>query len=76
MRASPLSPRAATLAALCTLAAASLLSACGREQPAPVSPSTPGAATPAPPMDPNDPLQRRKDPNSVPPAGGAGTGTQ
>ena len=62
----------ATWVALCTLAAASLLSACGRNEPTPVSPN-PGAGTPAPPTDPNDPLQRRKDPNSVPPASGTGT---
>lgn len=69
---SSIPPSAATWVALCALASASLLSACGRNEPTPVGPS-PGASTPAPPMDPNDPLQRRKDPNSLPPASGTGT---
>lgn len=58
------SPSAATLAALCALAGASLLSACGRDEPAPINPTP--AATPAPPTDPNDPLRRRNDPNNMP----------
>ena len=63
----PTRPSTAALLAVCALGAASLLSACGRDDPSPVSPN-PGSATPAPPTDPNDPLQRRRDPNSVPPA--------